>query len=57
MIELRLQRGEPLAVDIDRMKDFAEHGFEALETLIDRTAGAAAIPDGTADRAGRMIGC
>jgi hypothetical protein len=38
VIELRLQRGEPLAVDIDRMKDFAEQDFEALQALIERTS-------------------
>jgi hypothetical protein len=52
MIELRLQRGEPLAVDIDGMEDFSQQAFEPLQALIERTSGAAAIPDRPVNRAG-----
>jgi hypothetical protein len=57
MIELRLQRGQALAVDVDRLKDFAQQYFQALETLIERALGTDAIPDGLIRGTGLVDGC
>jgi len=49
---LCLQRGETLAVDIDRLKDFAKQTFEPLKALFERTTGGDVIADRPVDRAG-----
>ena len=45
MIQLRLQRGETVAVDVNRLKNFPQQRFDALEPLIENALWSDAIPD------------